>query len=354
MRIFIWAGGGILALIVLILVLAYGPGSLAAQRFDPTPPDANLLALFDEEVAPLVREHGLFGAEDVEPGPDGRLYTGLPDGRILARSVEGGWSEIAHTGGRPLGLAFDGEGRLIVADALRGLLRREAGDWTVMMAPVPDGALVFTDDLTVLEDGSIILSDASLRYGYGEYMTSFLEGEQTGVIYRVTAPGEYEVLAEGLAFANGITHDPETGLIYINETWAGRVWTLDPETGELSIFVDGLPGYPDNLHWDAERDWLWIALPSKRSAELEPLHPRPFVKRLVWRWIQLAGLPPLPPRPVMVLAVDRNGAPVHALLGPDDQDFGVTSAAPWRGRLWTVGLERGTADAFALPEAPVQ
>ena len=352
MRWIAYIGGGLAALVVIVLLLAYGPGALDARHFDPPHADPELEALFDTpQTPPALREDGLFGAEDVEPGPDGRLYTGLADGRIMARAPDGPWRQIADTQGRPLGLAFDREDRLLVADAKRGLIRLEPeGGWTVLLAQAPDGPLVFTDDLTVLEDGAIILSDASRRYGYGDYMTSFLEGEQTGAIYRVSPEGRAEIIAEGFAFANGVTHDPATGLVYINETWAARVWTLDPETGEREVFIEGLPGYPDNNHFDPETGLLWIALPSKRSAELEPLHPRPFLKRLAWRWIQVAGLPDLPPRPVMALAVNREGEPVHALYGPDDQDFGVTGLAPWEGRLWAVGLERGTADAWPAPE----
>lgn len=348
-----WTVRGAIALgvlIVFILLLLYGPGALQAQRFDPTPLDPELDALFLDPVEPLERETGFFGAEDLEPGPDGRLYASLADGRIMARSQDGSWSEIAHTGGRPLGLAFAPDGALFVADALKGLLRLEGDGFETWLADESEGGpLVFTDDLTVLADGSVILTDASRRYGYGEYMMSFLEGEQTGIVYRVTAPGEYEALAEGFAFINGVDHDPATGTVFLNETFAGRVYTLDPDTGETEVLIDGLPGYPDNLEYDAARDLIWIALPSKRSPELEPLHPRPALKRLVWRWIQVAGLPELPPRPVMALAITPDGEPVHALLGPDDQDFGITTIVPWNGRLWAAGLEREGLETYPLP-----
>ncbi|TGY90431.1 SMP-30/gluconolactonase/LRE family protein [Marinicauda algicola] len=348
-----WIVRGAIALgivVLLLLGLAYGPGALQAQRFEPVPLDPELDAMFTDPLEPLAREGDFFGAEDLEPGPDGRLYTSLADGRILARAPEGGWEEFAHTGGRPLGLAFGPDGALFVADALKGLLKRTQTGWQTWLADESEGGpLVFTDDLTVLADGSVILTDASRRYGYGEYMTSFLEGEQTGVVYRVTAPGEYTVLMEGRAFINGVDHDPATGLVYVNETWAGQVWELDPASGEHRVIIDGLPGYPDNLEFDAGRGLIWIALPSRRSPELEPLHPRPFVKRLAWRWIQVAGLPELPPRPVMGLAITPEGEPVHALLGPDDQDFGITTILPWQGALWVAGLEREGVETYPLP-----
>jgi strictosidine synthase len=341
-------------LLLIIVLAAYGPGALTAYRFEPPVPDPALDALFADPVEPELREAAdLHGPEDLEPGPDGRLYASLADGRIMARASDGRWVEHADTGGRPLGLAFAPDGALFVADALKGLLRLgEDGAFETWMADESAGGpLVFTDDLTVLEDGSVILTDASTRYGYGEYMTSLLEGEQTGVVYRVTAPGEYEAVADGFAFINGVDHDPATGLVYLNETWAGRVWVLDPETAQVELLIDGLPGYPDNLEFDAQTGLIWVALPSRRSAEIEALHPNPFIKRLAWRWIQIAGLPPLPPRPVMALALTTEGAPAAALYGPDDAPFGITTAVPYEGRIWVAGLERDGIDAYPVPEA---
>ena len=56
-------------------------------------------------------------------GPDGFLYTGLQDGRIMRfrPDGQGGAELVAQTGGRPLGLRFDAHGHLVVADAFRGL-----------------------------------------------------------------------------------------------------------------------------------------------------------------------------------------------------------------------------------------
>lgn len=338
-------------LILVILGLAYGPGSLSAARFTPTPASPELLAEFertDRIVATEARQ--LHGAEDLEPGPDGRLYASLADGRIMARDANGSWSEIINTGGRPLGLSFAPDSSLFIADAELGLLRFEDGELAQWIDGTPGGDLVFTDDLTVLDDGRIVLTDASLRHRYGHHMTSFLEADQTGRVIIVTAPGQFDVLADDLAFINGVDHDPSTGLVYLNETWSGRVWRLDPDTGDMIVFADGLPGYPDNLEFDASTGLIWSAMPSMRSAELDSLHGRPFVKRLTWRWIQLAGLPELPPRPAMAVAFNRDGELVHAVRGPAEDAEGITTATPWEGRLYTAGLERDGVTIFDLPE----
>jgi len=345
---------GLIILIVLAAITglaAYGPGSLNAMRFEPPVPDPQLDAAFQRITNPVRTEiPDIHGAEDLEAGPDGRLYASLADGRIMARTSNGNWAEFGNTGGRPLGLSFAPDGSLFVADALRGLLQHTADGWDVWLAAEPDGGpLVFADDLTILEDGRIILTDASLRHAYGHHMTSFMEAEQTGRILSVTAPGMFTELAGGLGFINGVDHDPTTGLVYVNETWAGRIWTLDPDSGALSVLIEGLPGYPDNLEFDARTGLIWAAMPSLRSAELEALHGRPFIKRLLWRWLQIAGLPPLPDRPAMAITVNTNGEVVHGLRGPAEEADGITTAIVWNDELWAAGLERDGVTVFALP-----
>ena len=88
----------IAAILAAILGLAaWGPGSLNAMHFEPPLPDPALAARFETETAPLRQEReDLHGAEDLEPGPDGRLYTSLADGRIMARGPSGDWEILTH------------------------------------------------------------------------------------------------------------------------------------------------------------------------------------------------------------------------------------------------------------------
>ena len=61
--------------------------------------------------------------EDVALDAEGKIYAGFEDGRIMVLQPDGTQPRVfANTGGRPLGLIFDREGNLIVADALKGLL----------------------------------------------------------------------------------------------------------------------------------------------------------------------------------------------------------------------------------------
>ena len=74
------------------------------------------------------------GPEHIEVGRDGKLYTGVLSGAILRMNPDGSGVEVvANTGGRPLGLAFDTGGRLIVADAFRGLVTVRDGAVSVLL-----------------------------------------------------------------------------------------------------------------------------------------------------------------------------------------------------------------------------
>ena len=64
-----------------------------------------------------------FGPEDVALDADGRIYAGLDDGRVMRLQADGTKPDVfSNTHGRPLGLAFDPSGNLIIADAIKGLL----------------------------------------------------------------------------------------------------------------------------------------------------------------------------------------------------------------------------------------
>ena len=72
--------------------------------------------------------------EDVALDAEGKIYAGFEDGRIMVLQPDGTQPRVfANTGGRPLGLIFDREGNLIVADAIKGLLSmNKAGEIKVL------------------------------------------------------------------------------------------------------------------------------------------------------------------------------------------------------------------------------
>jgi streptogramin lyase len=105
------------------------------------------------------------GPESVAIGPDGRLYTGLQDGRVVRMRADGtGVETFVQTGGRPLGMKFDAGGNLIVADAFRGLVSVSPERKITLLADAVNGErMLFPNDIAIAADGTVWFSDASRR-----------------------------------------------------------------------------------------------------------------------------------------------------------------------------------------------
>src|SRR5262245_23508946 len=164
------------------------------------------------------------GPEDVAFGPDGRLYAGLADGRIVRLKAGGAPETFTRTGGRPLGLRFGRDSRLFVADALRGLLA-VAPDGAVTVLSTTQGGRAYglTDDLDVAEDGTVYFTDATDTYGLGGSIESIVEHQPRGRLLAYTPDGSTRPIAEGLQFANGVALAADGSSVLVVETASYRV-----------------------------------------------------------------------------------------------------------------------------------
>src|SRR6185369_9189948 len=73
-----------------------------------------------------------FGPEHMAIGPDGKLYAAMTSGSLVRMDPDGQHQEpFANTGGRVLGFDFDAQGRMIAADAMKGLLLIAPADGSV-------------------------------------------------------------------------------------------------------------------------------------------------------------------------------------------------------------------------------
>ena len=140
------------------------------------------------------------GAEDVLVAEDGTVYTGTEDGSIFAISPDGeSIRRVANTLGRPLGLEWLPDGRLLVCDAHRGLLAIDltTGDVELLANSVGGRAMRFCNNAAVLGDGTIYFSDSSTRWGVEDWKLDLIEDARTGRLLRLR-PGapQWSVLRE--------------------------------------------------------------------------------------------------------------------------------------------------------------
>lgn len=229
------------------------------------------------------------GPEDITLGQDGYLYTGLDSG-IIARyePTTQVWTEFVNTNGRPLGLRFDTDANLIVADAERGLLLITPDKNINILADSYAGQpLKFVDHLVISKQGDIYFSDASIRFGMNDYVHDFLEASQTGRIFKLSQSGELSLIAEQLFFANGVTLTSDESKLLINETGKSRVLSVDLSLENRAYQTDvwlNLPGMPDNIFTDQQGD-IWISIIHLRDPLLEGLSNSPLIRNM------LGGLP---------------------------------------------------------------
>ncbi len=288
------------------------------------------------------------GPEAIAAGPDGRLYTGMADGRIVSFDAQG--SEIktyADVGGRPLGLKFAGDGTLYIANADLGLQAVAPGGATTTLVDAIDGApILFADDLAIGDDGAIWFSDASAVYPLETTMLSMWSSEASGRLIRYSpSNGQTEIVLDGLAFANGVALGPDNAYVLVAQTSAYRItrhWLKGPKAGTTDVFIDGLPGFIDNITWDAKRELFWVALPAPRAKDLDTLNSSPFMKKVVYRLLSLTGGSPVTEKVGWVLAIDPDGTVVRHLeltgTGDHEGPKEITSAIAVGDRLWVGSI----------------
>jgi len=231
-----------------------------------------------------------FGPEDVAVSPrDGRIYTGLGDGRILRIDPRGGPVEVfANTGGRPLGVTFDTSGeRLYVSDALLGLLSVDLeGRVTVLVDEAQGEPVTFADNLDVARDGTIWFSAPTRDHSLAEVELDVWDNRPSGRLLQYDpATGEAKVVLDNLFYANGVALAADESFVLVAEFLAFRIvrrWLAGPRAGSHEIFVEGLPGYPDNITRTPDGHFL-VGLSLQRIPGLDAQRARPWAVKALYR-----------------------------------------------------------------------
>jgi sugar lactone lactonase YvrE len=260
------------------------------------------------------------GPEDVVVDHQGRVVTGVEDGRILRVHPYGPGrvAQIARTGGRPLGLEVLRDGRLLVCDAELGLLRvapgsgdaegSEDGKVEVLVDSVAGVPLRFCSNATAAADGTVYFTVSSRRYGLRDWLGDLMEHTATGRLFRLRPDsGGPELLLDGLQFANGVVLSEDESCVVVAETGAyrlTRLWLSGERAGRRDTLIEDLPGFPDNLSLGQDGT-IWVALAGPRQAPLDWLcHVPVGVRRTVWRTARPLRIRPRPVARVMGIAPD--------------------------------------------------
>ena len=180
---------------------------------------------------------GLGAPEGPVGRPDGSLYVTemSADRRCITHlDPDGRRQAVVTTGGRPNGLAVDGDSNLWIAEAgLRALLC-VAPDGREILRIDGDGdeRFRFPNDLAFGPDGHLYMTDSGLA------LTDFLDGQAfvpdyerlpwDGRVYEVNPKTATVIrhIDHGIRFTNGIAFDA-AGVLYANASFTGDVYRYD-------------------------------------------------------------------------------------------------------------------------------
>ncbi|AEE78791.1 putative strictosidine synthase transcription factor WD40-like family [Arabidopsis thaliana] len=269
------------------------------DTFDPAPVPSEAYASSTTSIPPLISDKYLTGAEfigvglldkpeDIAYHQDSNLiYTGCIDGWVKRVSVHDSANDSVvedwvNTGGRPLGIAFGVHGEVIVADAYKGLLNISGdGKKTELLTDQAEGVkFKLTDVVAVADNGVLYFTDASYKYTLHQVKFDILEGKPHGRLMsfdpttRVT-----RVLLKDLYFANGVSMSPDQTHLIFCETPMRRCSKYYINEERVEVFIQGLPGYPDNIRYDGDGHY-WIAMVSGASTLWRLSMKYPFLRKI--------------------------------------------------------------------------
>lgn len=356
------AGAAGLVLLALVAYLLFWPVPADPRAWEaPTPrgytgahaPNTRLANL---RMIDLGAEHG---PEHLAIGPDGKLYAAMTSGKLLRMDADGGNPQvIANTGGRVLGFAFDAEGRMIAADAMKGLLAiTPDGGVSLLTDRVSDGEPVrYANSIVVAPDGTVFFTDASGRFApadwggtYEASVYDILEQAATGrVLAFDPATGSTQVVAHGFSFANGIALSADAQSLFVAETGRYRIWKVDSRargvdvqsgSPQAQVLLDNLPGYPDNL-MRGLNGRIWAGLFRPRNPAADGAAQKPFLRKILLR-LPRSWLPVGEPYG-HVFAFDEAGNVTEDLQDPGGAYPSTTGVTETADRLYIHSLHAPT------------
>ncbi|KAI9191449.1 hypothetical protein LWI28_008579 [Acer negundo] len=133
----------------------------------------------------------------------------------------------------------------------------------------------FANDVIEASDRSLYFSVASTKFGFDNLYLDVLEAKPHGQLLKYDpSSNETSILLDGLAFPNGVALSRDEDYLVVCETWKFRFlkhWLKGETTGEMEIFVQNLPGGPDNINLAPDGSF-WIAIVELRSSVLDFVH----------------------------------------------------------------------------------
>ena len=188
----------------------------------------------------------------------GRLwFSDMDAGRVMTVDLEGRAETVAYVPGRPSGLGWLPDGRLLVVSMTDRRLLRLEPDGLVEAADLSKLASCHLNDMVVDVRGRAYVGNFGFELGAGE---PFSPAE----IILVTPDGNACIVADRMAFPNGSVITADGSTLIVAETFGACLTAFDIEMdGSLSgrrIWARLERAVPDGICLDAEGA-VWVASP---------------------------------------------------------------------------------------------
>ena len=225
---------------------------------------------------------------------------------------------------------------------------------TVLTDVVDGQRLRFPNALNIAADGAVWFTDASRRSDQHHWIHDFWEGRATGWLVRYDPhTRQTSVRLDALRSANGVALGPDDACVLVNETVAARItrlWLAGPQAGTRDVFLDGLPGYPDNLSSNGHA-LFWVALAALRVNAPDRLAGYSWLRTVFFR-LPAALTRVTPPPVAWVLWVDAQGRVRRHLREVAGRYTNITSVQEVDGAWWVGSLFGHTVARVSVPALP--
>jgi len=205
-----------------------------------------------------------FAFPDCPRWHDGRLHlSDSHDSLVLAVGADGSTTEIVSVDGRPGGLGWLPDGRLLVVSMRGRALLRLDGEGLTTVCDLSRFSPHPWNDLVVDADGRAYVG------GFGHDVEAGDEPEGAPLVC-VEPDGEAWVVVDRLLLPNGavVVDDPDGRSLVVSETYGQRLsayrMQADGSLAEPRVWADVRPNVPDGLAADAEGA-VWVADPVRRG-----------------------------------------------------------------------------------------
>jgi len=299
------------------------------------------------------------------------MYTGLLDGQVVQLDLtQGKFAQVemmTFTGdpqralpfpcgkfetqpicGRPLGIDMTLDGKLVVADAYKGLLsidlkKRDTDSnyyKAKLLSKKPDDDRLnkfrFLNDVAVAQkSGDIFFTESTNRRQLRLGMFEHFEGRAFGRLFRYDAKTKKaKTVMKNLAYPTGVVVDPNEKFVLVAERSKNRIAkiSLKSKKPKLEVFAKNLPIWPERITWDVDGEHLWVAGHPRHGSfnMMQWLNDYPALRSLLAKCVKPFTLEYFLPSGALVLRLDAKGK-ISEVYGDSSGKHGVISGVYPKG-----------------------